>query len=79
MLQKAWSESKCDPCAFYPGSSNCTPGFNPRTAKGFLQLLNHDDLILGACPGFYVRWQEPQCIAQAARWLYDGRGRAPWR
>lgn len=79
MLHVAWRESGCEPCRFYPSTTGC--GGNPRTAKGLFALLNHDDLIFGACPNPWgiIAWDNPACNAQAARWLYDGSGRSPWR
>ncbi len=71
-------ESGCDPCAFYPGRSDCNA--MPHTAKGLFQLLGHDGLIFAACPNPWgiVWWQDPVCNARAARWLYDGSGWSPW-
>lgn len=78
-LAVAARESGCNPCAYYPSRSDCTSGgINPRSAKGLFQLVNHDDLILAACPALYVAWNNPVCGAWAARYLYEGSGRRPW-
>lgn len=74
-------ESRCNPCAFYPGRSNCAA--DPSTARGVFQLLNHRDLELaarghGACP-HDGRWSDPWCGIIAAKFLYDSAGRSPWR
>ena len=80
-IDTAWRESKCDPCAFWPGRSDCHA--DPRTARGIMQLLNHRDLEdaargVGLCPE-HGRWSDLWCGLIAAKFLYDGSGRAPWR
>lgn len=70
-------ESRCDPCAFYPGQSNCDA--MPGTAAGLFQLLGHDDLLERVCLGGRFVWYDPWCNAWAARLLYDSSGRGPWR
>ena len=64
----AHRESGCDPNALNPSS----------WAKGLFQLLGHDDLIHAACPLAYPAWNIAGCNAQAARYLYDSSGLAPW-
>lgn len=76
MIGVAMRESTCDPCAFYPGQSDCTA--QPRTAKGLFQLLGHDDLLDAVCPGNPFAWSNAACNIAAARILYDGSGRRPW-
>lgn len=80
-VDTAIRESGCNPCAFYPSRSDC--GANPSTARGMFQLLGHYGLEQaarghGACP-LDGRWSDPWCGMIAAKFLYDGSGRAPWR
>lgn len=71
-------ESGCDPCAFFPGQSNCAA--SPSTAKGLTELLGHDDLIHAACPLSYpLPWQDPGCNGYAAFLLSNGgTNLGPW-
>lgn len=75
-IDTAMRESRCDPCAYYPGRSDCTA--MPRTARGLFQLLGHDDLLRQVCLAGSLVWYDPWCNTQAARLLYDRAGRAPW-
>jgi hypothetical protein len=72
----AMRESRCEPCAFWPGRVDC--GALPTTAKGLFQLEGHDDLLEAACPGDRWAWRRAECNITAARWLFDGSGRRPW-
>lgn len=76
MVSVAIRESGCNPCAFYPGRSDCNA--QPNTAKGLFQLLGHDGMIIAIC-GDVRLWSDPYCNAKVARALYDSSGRSPWR
>lgn len=70
-------ESHCNPCAYYPGQSNCD--VDPRSARGIFQLLGHGDLEHAACPLHPRPWSVAECNIQAAFWLYnEGRGKHHW-
>ncbi len=72
-------ESGWDPCAFYPGQSNCAAQPGSNVAKGLFELKGHDDLIHQACPFQYpLPWQDPHCNALAAWFLSGGGNLAPW-
>lgn len=62
--------------------SHCQPDArNPSGASGVFQLMlpMHAGLFWAVCyAGPYV-WWDAGCNIQAARLLYDGSGRAPWR
>lgn len=79
-VDTAIRESHCNPCAYYPGQSNCDA--DPSTARGVFQLLDHRDLEIaarghGGC-GENGRWSDAWCGVVAGKFLYDSGGKRHW-
>ncbi len=76
-LAVAQKESGCNPCGFYPSQHDCSA--MPITAAGLFQLLGHQDLLDGVCPGVDHSWANPWCNTQAAWQLSSGGTNwGPW-